>query len=90
MTPLHRDLTRLGYTDLRTPVPGGATAGLHHVPNGTAVRFGLQVDADGATWESQNTLPLTQQGLTDALACLNSWEISERAKASLNGQAARP
>lgn len=83
MIQLHADLYRLGYTDLRTPVPGGPTAGLHHTENGTALRFGLKVDAQGATWEAQNTLPMTEQGLVDALSALNSWEIGQRAKAAM-------
>ena len=87
MTLLDQDLTSLGFSNLSAIE--GKVAGLRWIEGGAALYFGLRVEAGLARWE--HAKEFRGDGCVDAaLAALNSWEISERAKASLNGQAARP
>lgn len=89
MTPLHHTLYRLGYTDCRTE--RGKTAALHHVPNGNALRTGIEVDGAQVTWETQST-HYGADSVRAVKAALEAWVRERRLAAVLgcDGQAARP
>jgi len=70
MTPLHRALYLAGYTDCRTA--GDKTAALHAVPNGTALRTGLQIVDGAVTWDTQST-HYGDSGVTAAKSALEAW-----------------
>ena len=89
MTPLHRTLYHMGYTDCETV--GDKTAALHHVPNGNALRTGLEINDTGATWETQST-HYGADSVRAVKAALEAWvrEQRQREVMECDGQTARP
>lgn len=74
MTPLHQDLTALGFSDLSTA--GGKTAGLKWIEGGAGLFCGLKVDAGLATWEHEREFR-GDTCVTEARAALVLWEVMQ-------------
>lgn len=76
MTPLHQDLTRLGFADLLTE--SGKTAGLRWIEGGVCLYINLKVDVEGATWEHERDFR-GDAGVNEAKAALMLWKLTQAA-----------
>lgn len=70
MTPLHRDLTALGFADLLTT--DGKTSGLRWIEGGVGMYSGLRIERGRAAWDTSNEYT-GRDAVEDARRALRFW-----------------